>query len=197
MKLMISENPNTRAKRALFGDNTGKIKNFAILSPENPMGKKLSYNENRERIKAFRNDLNKRAIQFTRITGSYGNKEHSFMLFNLNYAEAEELASKYKQESFFYGTNAIPSKISYYQTFDDGKTYKLIETSDKINNMNDAEDYFSRIGDLQFSINMKVFESICGTILDESENDIAMEDNRTTFSRMIHRKVANGVIRKD
>jgi hypothetical protein len=197
MKLTINENPNTRAKRALFGDSTGKIKNFAILSPENPMGKKLSYNENRERIKAFRNDLNKRAIQFTRITGSYGNKEHSFMLFNLNYAEAEELASKYEQESFFYGTNAIPSKISYYQTFDDGKTYKLIETSDKINNMNDAEDYFSRIGDLQFSVNMKVFESISNAILDESENNIAMEDNRTTFSRMIHRKIANGIIRKD
>ena len=197
MKLKINENPNTRAKRALFGDNTGKIKNFAILSPENPMGKKLSYNENRERIKAFRNDLNKRAIQFTRITGSYGNKEHSFMLFNLNYAEAEELAAKYEQESFFYGINAIPSKISYYQTFDDCKTYRLIETSDKINNMKDAKDYFSRIGDLQFSINMKVFESISNTILDESERDIAMEDNRTTFSRMIHRKIANGIIRKD
>ena len=62
--------------------------------------------------------------------------------------------------------------------------------------MSDAEDYFSRIGDLQFSINMKVFESIDNDIIDEVERDIAMEDDRTTFSRMVHRKIANGRIRK-
>ena len=196
MKLRINENPITRAKRALFGDNTGKIKNFAIISPENPMGKKLSRDKNKELVMKFKQDLNKRAIQYTKLSGKYGNKEHSFMLFNLNFSEAEELASKYIQESFFYGINDIPAKISYYQTFDEGKTYKLIETSDKINNMSAAEDYFSRIGDLQFSINMKVFENINNDVIDEVERDIAMEDNRTTFSRMIHRKIANGRIRR-
>lgn len=199
MKLHISENSSTRVKKALFGDNTEKIKTFAIMTPENPLGKELSAEENNKRLKDFKNDLRQRGIQYTKITGSYGNKEHSFMLYNVAYKEVETLARNYQQESFFHGTNSIPSEITYYKTTDKCRTYHKEETKKGIATFKDANDYFSRHGDFQFTIDMKCFESmkaINESIIYEDEIDISLEEDRTVFSRMMHRKIATGQMKK-
>ena len=46
-KISLDENSNRyrRVKKALFGDPSGKIKTFAIISPENPLGLKDSTDE--------------------------------------------------------------------------------------------------------------------------------------------------------
>lgn len=89
------------------------------------------------------------------------------MLFNLAQKDAEFLAKKFGQLSFFFGKTAnvvdtkdrhTASTLMYYATNDDGKTYELVEISDKINNEKDAEDFFSRHGDFKFSIDMDVFK---------------------------------------
>ena len=38
MKLCFESERFKKVKRSLFGDPTGKIKTFAIVSPENPLG---------------------------------------------------------------------------------------------------------------------------------------------------------------
>lgn len=169
------------------------------MTLENPLGKELGAEENNKRLEDFKNDLRQRGIQYTKITGSYGNKEHIFMLCNVVYEEAETLARKYQQESFFHGTNSIPSEITYYKTADKCRTYHKEETKEEIAALKDADDYFSRHGDFQFTIDMECFESmkaINESIIYEDEIDISLEERRTAFSRMMHRKIAVGQMKK-
>ena len=58
-KISIEENSNRyrRVKRALFGDPSGKIKTFAIISPENPLGLENTTDEEwREKYKKWKNN---------------------------------------------------------------------------------------------------------------------------------------------
>lgn len=54
-----------RVKNALFGDASGKIKTFAIISPENPMGISYSRKENEKRLIQFKNDLRFGSYSYT------------------------------------------------------------------------------------------------------------------------------------
>ena len=198
----INANSNTRVKKALFGDITGKIKTFAILSPENPMGMKISSAENNKRIKQLKQYLKEMNIQYIPIEGSYGSIEHSFLLINLALSDAEFLAKKFEQESFFYGKTTevdvesddrhTASTFGYYE-ISDGKTYRLLEESNKIENMQDAEDFFSRHGDYKWSIIMDIFSSTYDNlkeITSDSDMDKCLQENRTLHSRMKHRAYA-------
>lgn len=60
-----SNNRFKRVKNALFGDTSGKIKTFAIISPENPMGINYSREENEERLMRFKNDLRFGSYSYT------------------------------------------------------------------------------------------------------------------------------------
>ena len=209
----IRENANTQVKKALFGDNTEKIKIWAILTPENPHGElpeKPEYTEkqnavyareeNNRLLKDFKAVLRKLGIRnYTKISGSYGNKERSFIIYNITLNEAKYLASMYEQQSFFFGTNSVPATITYYLT-DDCENYDAIETKKGVKTLNDAKDFFSRHGDFQFTIDMKVFEDARAyneAIIDESQLDYILQENRTFFSRMIHRQCSVGKILKD
>lgn len=91
----LNENSNTRVKKPLFGDITGKISTFALLTVENPLGKQMSAEENNKRTKMLKSYCKKLGIQYIPITGSFGNIEHSFMLINLAQKDAEFLAKKF------------------------------------------------------------------------------------------------------
>ena len=54
----------------------------------------------------------------------------SYIIFNISLEDAKEIALSFGQESFFYGeVSSDKSIISYYETSDACKTYKLIEKS--------------------------------------------------------------------
>lgn len=185
MKLNINENPSARVKNALLGDTTGKIKTFAVLSVENPMGAEFTRSVNKERMDRLKKDLVNFGIQYTKIKGNYGNKENPLILYNLSYKDILHFASKFGQESFFFAQNDFPAIITYYATDykpeeDEDlntlvippKTYRNIETSGNISNEKDAEDFFSRHGDLKFKFDMDYFkesvEAVCGSIINEN-----------------------------
>lgn len=192
----LNENSNTRVKGALFGDASGKIKTWAILTPENPLGKLLTPQENNKRLKSFKSALKKLNLTYTPIEGSYGgDKEHSFIVFNLRLKDATYLASTYQQESFFYGKTKSPvgdrrdtaAEITYYETSDGGDTYSEIETSRDIETLNDAEDFFSRHGDFQFKINMKIFGEGFPDIVDEDSFLESFNESLTSRSASVKR----------
>ena len=194
LKINITENPSTRVKKALLGDNTGKIKTFAILTAENPYSKKLSRKDNKLKMLDFKTKLKNMGLQYTPIQGHFDdNKENSIIVYNLSYQDAENYARYFGQKSFFYGTNSIPSTITYYESPDENcETYKKIETTDKIKNMKDADDYFSRHGDFKFSIDMNYFkediESINNAINYEDKINIAIDDTYTAKGRALARR---------
>ena len=208
----LNENSNTRIKSALFGDVSGKIRTFAIMTAENPMKIKTNAQKNNKFTTSLKANLSIHHIQYVPVDGMYDNKEHSFMLMNLRVEDAMTLSITYLQESFFFGNvSSEPhggSQISYYRIkpeiqkrLEEAKTqeelqhiikllkqnatsnYILVETSDKISSISDAENFFSRHGDFKFSINMKAFESLAlKEIKDEEAFNESFEAWRTTKS---------------
>lgn len=175
-----------RLNRTLFGDADDKVKTFAIISPENPLGWKNSTEEefknkfklwtnnkkeyNDEALKKLKKqDLEKffnktgdetlkyGAFSYIQLKGSYGDKEKSFFIFNIPFIDAKKIARDYGQESFFFGmVKDGKMQVAYYQTYDACKTYQREEISNTITNEKDAEDFFSKYG-LKFRVNLKLF----------------------------------------
>jgi hypothetical protein len=86
----LTENTMTRLKTILLGKDP-RIKQFVIGTPENPMGQRLSSKENKIRCDEFESEMNELHIPFIKIVGSYGNKENSYILPNLDTDIAEEI----------------------------------------------------------------------------------------------------------
>jgi hypothetical protein len=192
MKLYIQENPNSKVKQALFGDSSGKIRTFAVLSAENPMGMKNSASENNKNTRELKQKLKELGIQYVPIEGKYGNIEHSFMLFNITKEDAQYLAEWFEQESYFYGINTSPATLIYFETnADNPEHYRKVEVNNKISNESDADDFFSRHGDFKFKFDLDYFKEsifkISESILNESELEYSLQENRTMKSRFIHR----------
>ena len=177
-----SNNRFKRVKNVLFGDTSGKIKTFAIISPENPMGISYSRKENEKRLIQFKDYLRFGSYSYTQIKGRYGNIEHSFIIVNIRLQDAKAYASAFRQESFFFGqVTPNGSIISYYKTpWDKEKAmnernvkitmpYNLIETSDKIINAETENDFYSKFG-VKFRIDMSCFNEKLNYI---NEKDLA------------------------
>ena len=192
----IDENRSTNVKRALFGDATGKIKTFAILTAENPGRMEYSAEENNKRTDRLKQMFKQANVQYTPIQGFYDRKEHSFICFNVTLGEAkrfcylnQDAPTEEWQESFFFGTvNKDGSEISYYRL--NGKNYDLVETSDRIDNANDFDNYFSRFHNFKFSIWMKVFNEDLFEVYDYDELERSVEDGGNGIDRIYHRNKA-------
>ena len=192
MKLQIYENPNSRVKQALFGDSSGKIRTFAVLSAENPMGMKNSATENNKNTAELKSKLKELGVQYVPIEGKYGNIEHSFMLFNIAREDAQYLAEWFEQESFFFGINGSPATLIYYETSEsDPSKYRKVEESKNITNESDADDFFSRHGDFKFKFDLDYFKEsvkvIASKIINEDALEKSIQEDRTMRSRFIHR----------
>lgn len=141
-------------KHALFGDYKHKIKTFAIMTPENPMGKALSPEDNNKRVDDFLNHTRHANIQTIPINGmfdigernrfskrNYGDNkynrdnvrnEHSFILINCSLDEAKGLANKFGQKSFFFGKNYWGESVSNQNIIDDDEDIKSITDNDGV-----------------------------------------------------------------
>lgn len=190
----MNENSNKyrRLKRALFGDDTGKIKTFAIISSQNPFGVQATPQANKVSDDNFKKALKLGNFTYTPLKGHYGNAEKSYIIFNLTLADAKVLAKDYQQESFFYGKTfgkGENSTISYYLTRNQGETYDEIEQSDTITLETDAEDFFSKFG-IKYRINMKEFGDEIPEVKNKVHFEESLNEKRTFLSRARHRKDA-------
>lgn len=197
---LFNEGSSTQLKKALFGDYSGKIKTFQIVSAENPMGKSATTEYNNKQTSKLKNQLKRMNLQYIPIYGMFDNVEHSFLIINLSRNDAINIANIFKQLSFFYGVNRFSettrhnsSIIDYYQKSnidDEDSSYEIVETSDRIDTLNDADNYFSRHGDFKYSINMKVFGGEGGylsdlkEVLDEDSLNKSIDDKYTPYTRM-------------
>lgn len=213
--MLENSNRYRRVKRALFGDSTGKIKTFAIISAMNPLGfKNATDEEAREKFRQWSSNKNKynknakdemrRIIQkngdtamrmghfdYVDIYGKYNNAERSFFIFNIPFIDAESLAKAYGQESFFYGKILDgKTQIAYYKTEDACKTYHRVGITDTVSlEDRDAEDFFSKYG-FNFRINMQAFGDEVADIENEYEFEESFSSERTFMSRAMHRRMA-------
>ena len=110
-KNRIEENSSTRVKSALF-NRGNKIRTFAILTAENPLGERQSPEKNNEDMRSLKKELKTLHLNYIKVLGMYGNKEHSVMIVNLSYDDAENLAGMFLQDSFIFGDD---NGIRYYK----------------------------------------------------------------------------------
>lgn len=191
----MNENGSTRFKSALFGDITGKIRTFAIMTPENPNGETVDAQLNNKLVKGFKSTLKTVYIQYIPIEGSYNVKEHSFMLINIPLSTATHLAGAYHQQSFFYGKTSKEgvAEINYYETSnakDKKPTYSLKDKVKDIRSADEFDKYYSRPGDYRFKFNADVFNEHLEKIrpiIDEEEYTKSMMENRVGYSQLMHR----------
>lgn len=75
----------------LFGDDTAKIRTFAIMTVEN-----------NEKVDSFINHFKHLGIWRTEVISRDGST-HTFMMYNVLLSEIVHLAQVHKQSSFFFG----------------------------------------------------------------------------------------------
>jgi hypothetical protein len=152
----IVENSLTNYKQALYGD---KINTYAIISVENPMGIQATKEENSKANKEFKNSMKSLGIQYSKQVGMYGNKEHSFMIYNITLDKAKEIAKKYEQQSFFFGKKENGKKVvEYWYKENKNDPYTLKEKkADRIKMIDNADDFYSKKKGFKYTIDLDEF----------------------------------------
>lgn len=195
---VLTENPNTILKSALVGKNPN-VESLTIITSENPLGQKYSRKDNKERLSDFKAQLKAGGHPYKNVIGKYGNKEHSFVIFNLSRDAAENYARVYEQESFIFGIKKDDGMVyEYWVTKDGGTTYGLAKTTDFVRNEAQLEDYFSRLHSYKFNVGFDFSESLDDSLVKKLESIQSPEDkhwikeyvngNRVGMSSYLHYK---------
>jgi len=160
LKELIKENAKVRA--ALVGKTKkGKnIQSFGIISPENPMGKKLTYKENLKIIEDMKKQLKAERHPYTRVQGKYINKEKSFFIYNIGLGALKNLGNTYGQESFIFGNLENGEMVfHYYEKKAGSNQYSKVDSKKNILNQKDAKDLFSMNKSYKFQIPFNLGEA--------------------------------------
>lgn len=135
-----------KAQSAIVGKNQN-VRTLAILSAENPMGKKASEEENKEKREKLETYLNNANYAWFRIKGKYGNKEKSHIIYNISLEDAKTIGEMFQQESIiFVNMSDGEGKISYQYWETDGvNPYKMTHERNEIIRRDEADDFYSTI----------------------------------------------------
>lgn len=193
----------TRRQKLKFALNNANlyVNTLGIITPENPMGEKSTEHENAELRGKFKAYCKKAKYVVTPVRGSYGNPERSYILSNIELNDLMQIADMFMQESFIYAKRDSSGRLTflYYKRPAKDKPCVLVDYQNRIDNQQDAQDFFTRIGDFKFNIPFPIFnESLNKCVLDTQEmyessyyysdweayRDKSLEDKRTFRSRM-------------
>ena len=78
------------------------IKKLAILTAENPHGEQHSNEFNKLANKELERFLSEGKFGYKKVKGSYGQKENSYIVFNIPYSVAINIRKRFKQDSIIY-----------------------------------------------------------------------------------------------
>ena len=178
-ELEAAEGRLTHIKKAIYGDKTGKIKTFAIISPDNP----------KEKIKST---LDAGRYQYILQEGKYGNKGQNFFIFNISLNSAKSLSTIFAQESFIFGEQTSSGvKVYYYETSKDeykksGKTdYKLITSSSGVDVLDTASNFYSKVKGFKYSFDFD-FETTPSSDIEALESSV---DDRYTGKSQYYSRI--------
>jgi len=174
---------------------------FAIGSPENPMGEKSTDVENKKSRKEFESYLNKFRLYYFKISGQYGESEHSYLIANINEDICKYLfgSKMFNQESFIYGVIDPVSKdlfktTFYYYSRNDKNKFEISDVCTTFNNEETAKDFFSKFKNFKFKIPFKTLESQLCSISDKLEEDFNWNTDYYSYLEYIS-KVNNKTIK--
>ena len=189
-KMLSEASQSEKRRKVKFGTswfvngqkNLGNIGSFGIVSPENPNSEQCSNKENNEYLKEFKKLLKNGKFTYVPIDGHFGgNKEHSFLIFNISQTELEYLASRFEQTSYIYCFPESDKEVTseYYEKKTNGKNwdatenpYVFVNSSNIYHDEKNADDNFSIIGNkYKFTIDPEIFNKVSQD-LEESINKV-------------------------
>ena len=131
-----------KAQRAI--NNIGsRVKTYAILTSENPMGNRFSKSDNSQLIDRLKSYLKDGNFVWFPVKGMYGEKENPFIVYNISLTDALDIDKKFNQESIIWCDNESGEK-QYWEQNGDGKFSKT-HVRNYIDDMTDAEDYYTQV----------------------------------------------------
>jgi len=154
----IEETGYTKIARILRGTRPS-IKKLAILSAENPHGKKQSEEKNKIATEKLQKFLDEGSYGYKKIKGHYEYPETSFIIFNISMDSTIEIGAKYDQDTVIYGeVKNVDDENNTYMEFKiigSDKTkpdeyQQVLKTTSVFVNRDNAEDLYSQIGDKKF-----------------------------------------------
>jgi len=127
---------------------------FTIISAENSNGKQSSIEDNKTSTTNMRYFLTSKEYIFKEVIGCYGQKENSFIVFNMSLKDSIELGEAYQQESLIFMDSYI-----------DLKTYKVNRIDlTNITFDNDLTDYYTEIivqgESIRFTLDINFSETV-------------------------------------
>jgi len=106
---------------------TGKNLEIGIITAENEMGRELPDAVNNRRNEELYKELNNiSGANVYRIQGNFGGMdENSFLVTGVSLRRLKDLASKYKQQAFIYGTGKDDNMMFHYMEAKDNNSDNL------------------------------------------------------------------------
>lgn len=195
-EVRLTENPNTRLKSALIGQNP-RIESVAILTAENPEAQSLSRDQNKELMKRLKDTLNTGGHPYQQIRGNYDNDEHSIVIYNVSRRAAEGYAETYKQKAYIFGRKvktgtSVGMHYEMWERIDENSPYKIVRKSDTITSDSELTHYFSRLHNYKFKINFPFDEALSERTLRMLDN--LKESDVSWISDYIDQKIAGGMV---
>lgn len=135
-------------------------KTFGIMTAENPMGKKISREENHKRRLEFYDLLKNGRFQYVKLKGKYGNVEDPVLIINIPKKELLYYGNLYVQESVIYGEILEYNKVNfeYWKRDNENSPLKFLDSIDHIDLRKDAKDFYSWIKNFKFTIPFPIFK---------------------------------------
>lgn len=190
---------NEKRRRVKYGTswfingkrNLGSISTFGIVSPENPNSSSdTTRSENKKYVNEFKKLMRRFGYVYIPIDGHFeGNKEHSFLIFNITYETLEYIAARFEQTSFFYCYPDTETEVvsEYYEKRKNGvnwdakeNPYEFVNKTTIYHNKKNAEDNFSVIGGkYKYTIDTGVFDKVA----EQLDENIETVSAKTDMSR--------------
>lgn len=152
-----------KAQKTIMGGRKQSVRTFAIISPENPMAKPASREDNTESRKKFIEWLKASHIPYFPLDGHYAGKENSFILYNVDFDTVSYVGMQYGQQSFIYVRIGENGKYVYefWEHDKPNAPYRKTKEEDRYVDATNDDDMYSKISrDFKFRIPY-VFEHAC------------------------------------
>ena len=192
-----------KAKKAFLGQMKN-IRNFAIITPENPMGVAATSTENSALCEKFENSLKSGHYLFYKVRGKFnGNLEHSYMVFNVQLEQVKKWAceSEFNQQSFFFCESQYDEvdrktgvKFNYWSRKPGKKNaFELIESTLEWIDFTNMDSEFTAIGrNFKFSIPLQCFMETANSKYENAKKNMKSDVFEMCFNEALSNRGFNG-----
>ena len=153
-KEYLKEAGFSRIRQIMLGQ-VPSVDSVALLTAQNPAGKKAPPEVNNRLMKQFKSDLSDSEAGYTNIAGKFGEKENSVMIMNISRDDTVALGKKFGQLSIIWGNKLRDENDEPFFRFEYIEGHTTTQTRDLSisgKSVEDREDLYSEKGGRKFVI---------------------------------------------